>query len=170
MPWANGGGVTREVAAEPPGAGWDGFDWRVSLADVTRDGPYSPLPGVERILTVVEGAGLELTIDGKRHVLNGRHEPLAFAGAAATGCRLLDGPVVNLNVMLRQGRSAATVEMAGGRHPVAPGRTGPVLTRSGVRGRAAGVGCHRSGRGGGGGGGSGQALAGPPSSSTVNRA
>ncbi|MFE2229814.1 HutD/Ves family protein [Streptomyces kronopolitis] len=113
-PWSNGGGVTREVAAHPPGAGWDGFAWRVSLADVTRDGPYSPLPGVRRILTVVDGAGLELTVDGTVRLLPGGHRPFAFPGGAATGSRLLDGPVVNLNVMLREGRADATVEIVRG--------------------------------------------------------
>ncbi len=122
-PWANGGGVTREVAAHPPGAGWDAFAWRVSLADVTRDGPYSPLPGVRRILTVVDGAGLALTVDGTAHPLPGRYRPFSFAGGADTDCRLLSGPVVNLNVMLRDGRAAATVEVVRGSRTVAPGRS-----------------------------------------------
>ncbi|MGG7571512.1 HutD/Ves family protein [Streptomyces sirii] len=122
-PWANGGGVTREVAAHPPGVGWDAFAWRVSLADVTRDGPYSPLPGVRRILTVVDGAGLELTVDGTAHLLPGRYRPFPFPGGADTDCRLLSGPVVNLNVMLREGCAAATVEMVRGSRTVATGRS-----------------------------------------------
>ncbi|BDH14925.1 hypothetical protein HOK021_61040 [Streptomyces hygroscopicus] len=122
MPWSNGGGVTREIAVHPPGAGWDAFAWRVSLADVTRDGPYSPLPGVRRILTVVDGAGLELTVDGAPQLLPDRCRPFAFPGAAATDSRLLDGPVVNLNVMLREGRAAATVEMVRGSRVVWPRR------------------------------------------------
>ncbi|MER6046899.1 HutD family protein [Streptomyces sp. NPDC001793] len=121
VPWRNGGGLTREVVAHPPDAGWDAFAWRVSLAEVTRDGPYSPLPGVRRILTVVAGAGLELTVDGAPHRLPGRHRPFAFSGAAATDSRLLDGPVVNLNVMVREGRTAAGVEMVRGSREV----TGP---------------------------------------------
>ncbi|MGW3010247.1 HutD/Ves family protein [Streptomyces sp. NPDC001219] len=120
MPWSNGGGVTREVAVHPPGAGWDTFVWRVSLADVTRDGPYSPLPGVRRVLTVVDGAGLELTVDGATRLLPDRGRPFAFPGGAETGSRLLDGPVVNLNVMLREGRADATVEMLRGRRTVEP--------------------------------------------------
>ncbi|MFF3540729.1 HutD family protein [Streptomyces platensis] len=118
MPWSNGGGVTREVAVHPPGAGWDTFAWRVSLADVTRDGPYSPLPGVRRILTVADGAGLELTVDGTTRLLTDRCRPFAFPGGAETGSRLLDGPVVNLNVMLREGRADATVERVRGRRVV----------------------------------------------------
>ncbi|MGX1756041.1 HutD/Ves family protein [Streptomyces lydicus] len=124
-PWSNGGGVTREIAVQPPGSGWDTFAWRVSLADVTRDGPYSPLPGVRRILTVVDGAGLELTVDGTARLLPERYRPFAFPGGAATGSRLLDGrPVVNLNVMLREGRAAATVEMVRGSRRVWPAGDG----------------------------------------------
>ncbi|MGW7574263.1 HutD/Ves family protein [Streptomyces sp. NPDC054765] len=122
VPWSNGGGVTREIAVHPAGAGWDTFAWRVSLADVTRDGPYSPLPGVRRILTVVDGAGLELTVDGTTRLLPDRCRPFAFPGGAATGSRLLDGPVVNLNVMLREGRAAATVDLVRGSRTVWPGR------------------------------------------------
>ncbi|WP_407549983.1 HutD family protein [Streptomyces sp. Pv4-95] len=131
-PWSNGGGVTREVAVHPPGSGWDGFDWRVSLADVTRDGPYSPLTGVRRILTVVEGAGTELTVDGRTHLLTGRLRPFSFPGDAVTEGRLTAGPIVNLNVMLRDGRAAATVETVRGTRPVpaAPGN-GPDARRGG---------------------------------------
>ncbi|MGI5470839.1 HutD/Ves family protein [Streptomyces sp. CA-132043] len=117
-PWSNGGGTTREIATGPPGAGWSGFAWRVSLADVDRDGPYSPLPGVRRILTMVAGDGLELTIDGERTAVTERFRPLSFAGGAATDCRLTGGPVVNFNVMVREGRCAADVAMARGRYAV----------------------------------------------------
>lgn len=44
-PWKNGGGVTREIAAQPPGASLDGFAWRVSVADVAQPGPFSRFPG-----------------------------------------------------------------------------------------------------------------------------
>ncbi|MFI9026885.1 HutD family protein [Streptomyces sp. NPDC053560] len=117
-PWSNGGGTTREIAAGPPGAGWSDFAWRVSLADVDRDGPYSPLPGVRRILTMVAGDGLELTVDGERTAVTERFRPLSFAGGAATDCRLTGGPVVNFNVMVREGRCAADVAMARGRYAV----------------------------------------------------
>lgn len=65
-PWKNGGGVTREIAAGPEGAGMDTFAWRVSLADVGADGPFSVFPEVTRVLTVVDGAGMELTAGESR--------------------------------------------------------------------------------------------------------
>ena len=63
VPWKNGGGVTREIAAWPPGSGFDDFAWRVSMAEVREDGPFSNFAGVDRILTVLEGA-MRLTIEG----------------------------------------------------------------------------------------------------------
>ncbi|EGD04024.1 hypothetical protein B1M_13530, partial [Burkholderia sp. TJI49] len=45
-PWKNGGGVTREIAAFPPGAALDAFAWRVSVADVGAAGPFSRFDGI----------------------------------------------------------------------------------------------------------------------------
>lgn len=120
-PWKNGGGVTREVAAGPDGAGPAGFDWRISLAEVAAGGPFSAFPGVDRVITVVDGAGMELTVDGVPHPVPDRYRPFAFSGDAATDCRLLDGPITDFNVMTRRGAVRAAVEIV---------RTPPVL-RSG---------------------------------------
>ena len=107
MPWRNGGGVTREVVSEG-GAGTQGFDWRISIADVSAAGPFSAFPGVDRILTVIEGEGMHLVIDGVEHAL-GLHEPLSFDGASRTECTRLRGPVRDLNVMTRNDRLSASV-------------------------------------------------------------
>ncbi|MET9463913.1 HutD family protein [Streptomyces sp. NPDC006544] len=101
--WKNGGGVTREIAAGPEGAGMDAFGWRVSLAEVVADGPFSVFPGVERTLTLAEGAGMDLRIAGVRRLVDRRFEPQRFPGDEPTDCRLLGGPVVNFNVMYRRG-------------------------------------------------------------------
>ena len=110
-PWLNGGGVTREVAGAPAGAGLADFHWRVSLADVAQGGPFSVFAGVDRVITVVEGAGMALTVAGTGHLLAQPYRPFAFPGDAETGCRLLGGPVVDLNVMTRRGRASAEVEV-----------------------------------------------------------
>ncbi|MEV7775523.1 HutD family protein [Kitasatospora sp. NPDC086791] len=110
--WLNGGGVTKEVAGFPAGAGLDGFDWRVSLADVASAGPFSPFPGIDRVITLVEGAGMALTVDGVEQLIDTPYRPFAFSGDAGTDCRLLAGPVVDFNVMTRRGRVAATVDLA----------------------------------------------------------
>jgi environmental stress-induced protein Ves len=107
-PWKNGGGVTREAAAWPPGAGMDAFDWRVSLADVAADGPFSAFTGVDRVLTVIEGDGLVLDFEGQIKRLKPL-APFAFPGEATVTARLTGGPIRDLNVMVRRGVWSATV-------------------------------------------------------------
>ncbi|MGW7100937.1 HutD/Ves family protein [Streptomyces sp. NPDC054883] len=113
-PWKNGGGVTREIAVLPEGAGTEDFHWRVSLADVTADGPFSVFPGVDRTLTLAEGVGMDLTIGGARRLVDERFAPQRFPGDRPTECRLLGGPVVNFNVMYRREAVAAEVAVVRG--------------------------------------------------------
>ncbi|MFD7531019.1 HutD family protein [Streptomyces sp. NPDC059849] len=126
-PWKNGGGVTREIAAYPEGAPMDAFDWRVSLAEVTEDGPFSTFPGVDRTLTVVEGAGMDLMVDGEHHIVDEPYWPHDFPGDLATDGTLLGGPVVNLNVMCRRGRTSAAVAVVRGTVRLAAPPGGAVL-------------------------------------------
>jgi environmental stress-induced protein Ves len=123
-PWKNGGGVTREVAAWPPGADMAAFDWRISFADVAADGPFSAFPGIDRVLTVVEGDGLVLEVEGAAVRLE-RCAPFAFSGEAAVTARLIAGPIRDLNVMVRRGTWTALVELWRGDQSVNP--AGPTL-------------------------------------------
>jgi hypothetical protein len=92
QPWANGGGTTRELLRADDGA------WRVSLADVDRDGPFSSFPGRQRLLTVVDGPVLALVVDGVDQVVEPRR-PFAFDGGAEVGASVPEGPVRVLNVI-----------------------------------------------------------------------
>ncbi|MBO9560114.1 MAG: HutD family protein [Caulobacter sp.] len=105
--WKNGGGVTREVAAWPPGASLDAFDWRISLAEIAADGPFSTFSGVDRVLTVIQGEGLLLTIDDRMLALDAASPPLDFSGEAAVFARLTHGPISDLNIMVRRGKLRA---------------------------------------------------------------
>lgn len=127
VPWKNGGGVTREIAAGPEGATADTFDWRVSLAEVAADGPFSLFPGVDRTLTVVEGAGMDLMVGGEHHIVDEPHWPHEFPGDLETDGRLLDGPVVNLNVMYRRGRTQAVTAVVRGSVRLIPPDGGAVM-------------------------------------------
>jgi len=119
VPWKNGGGVTREIAAWPVGADMGDFVWRVSLADVDADGPFSAFAEVDRILTMVEGEGMDLTVGGEHRRVDTRYAPQGFPGDLPTDCRLLGGPVVNLNVMWHRGGGAApTVTVVHSRLPI----------------------------------------------------
>ncbi|MFD9075186.1 HutD/Ves family protein [Streptomyces lasiicapitis] len=116
MPWKNGGGTTREVASgtlqAPPASAEpaDGFDWRMSIADVDAGGPFSPFPGIDRVITLVEGEGMVLTVDGTQQLVEPL-SPFAFSGDAVTDCRLKAGAVRDMNVMTRRGRATAQVRI-----------------------------------------------------------
>jgi environmental stress-induced protein Ves len=105
VPWKNGGGSTTQIAIEPPDAGFDDFDWRVSLATIAEDGEFSDFPGVDRTLALVEGAGATLDIDGEDQVLLCADEPVAtFAGESRVLARLSHGATTDFNVMTRRAR------------------------------------------------------------------
>ena len=105
MPWANGGGTSHEIARFP--ASGD-FDWRISLADVEADGPFSVMPGIDRILVLTAGTAVILSTD-REHRRIGELEPFAFPGETPFTCTLTSGPVRDLNVMTRRGRVSAEV-------------------------------------------------------------
>ena len=112
--WKNGGGITHVIAhAEEDGRTL----WRLSIAEVASDGAFSVFEGLTRILTVIDGEGLDLrTPDG---VLPARPlNPVRFHGECPVDARLAGGPVRDVNVMFDASRAAATVEIL----------TGPVRT------------------------------------------
>jgi uncharacterized protein len=105
IPWKNGGGMLGDIIVSPDGAGLDEFDWRVSTAHVGRDGPFSVFPGIDRVMKIVGGAALRLEIAGMDSVtLTPESEPFDFPGDAPTQAFLGDGPIDNLNVMVRRGK------------------------------------------------------------------
>jgi environmental stress-induced protein Ves len=104
MPWKNGAGSTTEIAIAPAGAGLDQFDWRVSRAEIAVDGPFSMFPGIDRTLALLEGDGVQLTIDGLATELTLSSPPFSFTGDGAAVAVLRNGPVEDLNVMTRRGR------------------------------------------------------------------
>lgn len=148
-PWKNGGGVTRTLAvdaAKPTGAA---PRWRVSIADIERDGAYSRFDGYDRVSVVLSGAGVALRADGAAGAdvalraygvegADGRDGvtvtlrpgvPTAFPGDVAMQAQLLDGPVRVLNLFVLRGSAVAEVEadatLNAGALPVTPG---PVST------------------------------------------
>jgi len=109
MPWKNGAGRTTEIAAHPPGAALDAFAWRVSLADVERDGPFSRFPGVDRTIVLLEGAGMRLHGGVRDAELTTPFAPHAFSGDEAIECSLVAGRSRDFNAMFRRGRARGNV-------------------------------------------------------------
>jgi hypothetical protein len=111
-PWKNGGGVTREIAAYPHGAGFDTFVWRVSLADVAQAGPFSSFAGIDRMLVLLSGAGMLLDeAQGRTHALEQPYDIARFAGEAAIDARLVDGATRDFNLMIRRGAATGDIEI-----------------------------------------------------------
>ena len=109
--WKNGGGETLEIASSPSGAGLDRFDWRISVATVAIDGPFSRFTGVDRTLCILSGAGIVLQIDDEpARQLDTASDPFAFSGDAAAHATLIEGAVTDFNVMTRRGRFRQHVE------------------------------------------------------------
>jgi environmental stress-induced protein Ves len=131
VPWKNGRGSTTEIAIWPPGstvAG--GFDWRVSMAAVTEDGPFSAFPGIDRTLVLLDEGGLDLVgLDGTIS-LRERYAIARFDGGAPISGRLRGGPVRDLNVMVRRDAFAhdADVVRLSGVRSVGPGAPLLVIT------------------------------------------
>jgi environmental stress-induced protein Ves len=99
MPWANGMGVTTELFAQRNEQA-DRILWRISMATVSCDGPFSHFAGYDRILVLFEGAGLRLDHqDGTEHCLTCAYELAIFSGDVATHATLIDGPVQDFNVI-----------------------------------------------------------------------
>jgi environmental stress-induced protein Ves len=115
-PWKNGGGQTREIVCQPPGAGMDRFDWRASIAHIASDGPFSRFEGVDRVITLLEGAGVHLrTADGRiDHRLAQPWMPFAFEGEAPVSADLLGADCHDFNVMSRRSRCSAQVQVCRG--------------------------------------------------------
>lgn len=146
QPWRNGGGVTRELLAwaAPEGllheeaarqggeSSTSPWDLRVSVADITQDGPFSSFPGISRCFTVLEGAGVVLNLSGQDQTLSPASEPLAFDGAEAPGCRLVSGPTRDLNLMVRHSAGRAWMQRAVAGQ-LGPPDTPPQPTTSGLK-------------------------------------
>jgi len=101
MRWKNGAGWTSEILRVPDTDDWD---WRLSIAEIETDAPFSAFPGVERELVLLSGNGLRLRFDdGASHELLPPHDKLRFAGERNAFGELVDGPTRDFNLMWKRG-------------------------------------------------------------------
>ena len=122
MPWKNGRGTTTELFREDDAVG---MLWRLSAADVIEAGDFSPFPGIDRVLMLLEGQGFDL--DFGSHGQASVSEPLTpvrFSGDWTTRAENVRGPSRDLNLMLARGRAVAEVSVVRGR------AAGPLAKRS----------------------------------------
>jgi environmental stress-induced protein Ves len=111
MSWKNGGGVTTELLLEPKEDGT--ALWRLSIAEVTKSGPFSDFSGYARTIMLIDGPGFVLDFEGHpSQRLDRRYEPFPFDGGWKTDCTLIDGPVRDFNLMAAREAGSATLTVA----------------------------------------------------------
>lgn len=107
MRWKNGAGWTSEIVRQPAGDDWD---WRLSIAEIEDDAPFSAFAGVERELVLLSGNGVRLRFDdGAVHELLPPHDKLRFAGERLLVGELVDGPTRDFNLMWKRDAIDATL-------------------------------------------------------------
>ncbi|MBP6626502.1 MAG: HutD family protein [Arenimonas sp.] len=106
--WRNQCGWTREIHRHPEGsADWQ---WRVSIAEVDRDAPFSAFPGCDRELVLLAGEGMRLHFDdGEAVDLVPPHGRIRFAGERPLAAELLQGPTHDFNLIWRRDQVQASL-------------------------------------------------------------
>lgn len=122
-PWRNGGGRTRTISVWPAGeladdaSGGVGWQWRLSVATIERDGDFSSFAGVDRISMLVSEGGLAVHMAGGAPLTLSRPgQSITYPGESPARSHLLDAekPVSLLNVMTRRDASRASVRAVSG--------------------------------------------------------
>ena len=113
MPWKNGGGSTEEITRDA-GEGLEGFGWRLSIADIGESGGFSRFEGYQRIISVLQGAGMHLQVDGLSTRALRPFDAFAFKGESAVSCSLIDGPIRDFNLIYSPQRYHARLQWVDG--------------------------------------------------------
>ncbi|KYG98013.1 HutD family protein [Bradyrhizobium sp. DOA1] len=113
-PWKNGGGIFTDIAdahrAGSPVKDWDSLLWRFASTPIVSPGPFSYMPGIDRLQMVVGGRGLVLK--SPTHEFDER-EPFTtvrFTGEMEIVTALEAGPVEVVNLMARRGAAEIALE------------------------------------------------------------
>ena len=129
--WRNGAGETREICCFPPAT--RDFHWRASIASIAANGEFSLFPGVERVITLLEGG--EVTLEESNtftHTLK-QHQPFTFAGDKVVKAKLTEGQMsMDFNIMTRRDVCQAKVSVADRTFTTFGSRGGVVFVISGA--------------------------------------
>lgn len=110
IPWRNGGGWTTVLAQAPGG---EPAQWRIAVAEIERDGPFSDYSGYDRTI-VAEDACFTLEFaDGERVEIEPL-VPFSFEGERPVYCRLQGSRASAFNVMTLRGACTHEVRVENG--------------------------------------------------------
>ncbi|WP_441234084.1 HutD/Ves family protein [Bradyrhizobium sp. 930_D9_N1_4] len=118
-PWKNGGGVFTDIAdahrAGSPHKDWDSLLWRFASTPIVARGPFSYMPGIDRLQMVVSGRGLVLKSPTQDFDEREPFTTVRFTGEMEIVTELEAGPVEVVNLMARRG--AVEIELVALRQP-----------------------------------------------------
>lgn len=107
--WQNGGGITHQLCRQDDE---QGLLWRLSIAEVASDGPFSRFDNIDRIILLLDGKGFCLHgVGAKPQVLDTPLKPFTFAGETAIHCSLLNGAVRDFNLMTHRDTVQAELQV-----------------------------------------------------------
>jgi environmental stress-induced protein Ves len=107
--WQNGGGITHQLCRQDDA---NGMLWRLSIAEVASDGPFSCFDNIDRIILLLTGEGFSLHgVGANPQVLDAPLKPYYFAGETAIHCTLLKGAVRDFNLMTRRDKVQAELQV-----------------------------------------------------------
>ena len=107
--WQNGGGITHQLCRQDDE---NGLLWRLSIAEVASDGPFSRFDNIDRIIMLLTGAGFSLHgVGDNPQVLETPLMPFTFAGETPIHCTLLNGALRDFNLMTRRGALQAQLQV-----------------------------------------------------------
>ena len=113
-PWKNGGGIFTDIAdahrADAPVKAWDSLLWRFASTPIVATGPFSHMPGIDRLQMVVGGRGLVLKSPTQEFDEREPFTTVRFTGELEIATRLEEGPVEVVNLMGRRGAVALELE------------------------------------------------------------
>lgn len=113
-PWKNGGGIFTDIAdahrADAPQKDWDSLIWRFAGTPIMAPGPFSHMPGIDRLQMVVRGRGLVLKSPNEEFDEREPFKTVRFTGEHAIVTALEAGPVEVVNLMARRGAAEIALE------------------------------------------------------------
>lgn len=133
MPWRNGRGLTLEIAREP--ATGEDFAWRLSLADIDRDGDFSAYPGYRRALVLIAGPRLHLRFRGHgNRMLEPVRRGARFEGDWETHCAIPEGRCTDLSLIVRRGSGTRANSVVRAPKMLRVGSTGRMVVAASLHG------------------------------------
>ena len=118
-PWKNGGGIFTDIAgawrADAEAKDWSSLLWRLASTPIVAPGPFSHMPGIDRLQMVVDGRGLVLRSPTQEFDEREPFTTVRFTGEMEIVTALEEGPVEVVNLMARRG--AAEIELVALREP-----------------------------------------------------